>query len=268
VSGWRSKLLIGSNHKMYKTTAQILAYLRDLEGLTSDLIDKGLDVFVLPPYTSLPAAASEIDQTIIHLGAQNMCWEEAGQFTGEISPVFLEEIGVRLVMIGHSDRRNIFGEDDLTINKKVLCGLLHQFTVLLCVGETAQEKEFGVGVEQIRRQLKIALHRVEESQLSNVWIAYEPVWAIGQTGIPATPEYADSIHFIIRQTISELFPENGPQVPILYGGSVNPDNAADLLRQPYTDGLFIGRTAWDAERFAALIHKVYPVWQQKNSVLT
>lgn len=263
MNGWRGKFLIGSNHKMYKTTAQTLAYLKDLQSLTCDMADKGLYLFILSPYTSLDAAVREIGSQSIHLGAQNMFWEDAGQYTGEISPVFLKEIGIQLVMVGHSERRNIFGESDQLINKKVLSGLRHNFTVLLCVGETDQDKEFGIGPERVREQVKIALRNVQAPQLSNLWIAYEPVWALGQGSTPATPEYANSIQSILRETISEIYPEWGPRVPILYGGSVDQENAASLFRQPFIDGLFIGRTAWDAERFSILIHDLYSVWCEK-----
>jgi triosephosphate isomerase len=260
---WRGKFLIGSNHKMYKTTAQTIAYLKDLESLTCDLVEKGLHLFIFPPYTALEPAVREIGSRSIHVGAQNMFWEDAGQYTGEISPVFLEEIGIQLVMIGHSERRNIFGESNPLINKKVLSGLGHHFTVLLCVGETAQDKEYGVGAERVREQLKIALWNVQPPELADLWIAYEPVWAIGQGSTPATPEYANSIQSVLRYTMIEIDPEWGPQVPILYGGSVNPENAGSLLAQPFVDGLFIGRTAWDAEKFSVLIHDLYPVWCEK-----
>ena len=263
MNGWRGRFLIGSNHKMYKTTAQTIAYLKDLESLTGDLADKELHLFILAPHTSLDAAFREIGDRSVHLGAQNMFWEDTGQYTGEISPVFLEEIGIQLVMVGHSERRNIFCESDQLINKKVLSGLRHNFTVLLCVGETGQDKEFGIGPERVREQMKIALRNVQASQLSNLWIAYEPVWAIGQGNTPATPEYANSMHCILRETVSEIYPEWGVKVPILYGGSVNPENAVSLLRQPFIDGLFIGRTAWDAKRFSDLIHDLYPVWREK-----
>jgi triosephosphate isomerase len=263
---WKGRFLIGSNHKMYKTTAQTLAYLKDLESLTCDLTDKEVYIFITPPYTALDPAVRGIGSRSIHIGAQNMCWEDSGQYTGEISPVFLEEIGIGLVMIGHSERRHIFGETDQVINKKVLSGLRHGFTVLLCVGETALDKEFGIGPERVREQLKIALRNAEPSQLANLWIAYEPVWAIGEGSTPATPQYANAMQCHLRDTIIEIDPDRGPGVPILYGGSVTVENAASLLRQPFIDGLYIGRTAWDAKRFGTLIHDLYPVWCEKRSL--
>jgi triosephosphate isomerase len=264
MSGWRSKFLIGSNHKMYKTAAQTVAYLKALQASIRDLDLEHLHLFILPPFTAIPDAVRAMKDDCIHIGAQNMCWEETGQFTGEVSPLFLEELGVRLVMIGHSERRHTFGETDWVINKKVVTGLRHGFTVLLCVGETAQEKGFGIGRERIREQVKIALAELLPAQLDRLWIAYEPVWAIGVGSTPATPEYAASMHQVIRDVLLELFPESGSQVPILYGGSINPDNAPALLQQPLIDGLFIGRSAWDAEGFDKLIRSVYPIWQQKN----
>ncbi len=263
MSGWRSKFLIGSNHKMYKTTAQTLAYLQELQALTCDVAPEDLHLFILPPHTALQTAVQETHNRSIHIGAQNMCWEDTGQFTGEVSPLFLEELGVSLVMVGHSERRNVFGETDFLVNKKVLAGLAHGFTVLLCVGETAQDKEFGIGSERVREQVKIALAHVEAAQLSNLWIAYEPVWAIGLGGTAAAPEYADSIHRVIRDVLSELYPGAGSQVPVLYGGSIDLGNAPGLLQQPFIDGLFIGRSAWEAQRFSFLIRNVYPIWRQK-----
>ncbi len=248
---------------MYKTKAQTLAYLRDLDSLTCDLADKGLYLFVLSPHTSLDAAVRESGARAIHIGAQNMFWEDTGQYTGEISPLFLKEIGIQLVLVGHSERRTIFGESDQLVNKKVLSGLRHNLTVLLCVGETEQDKECGVGPERVREQVKIALRNVPAPQLSNLWIAYEPVWAIGQGSTAATAEYANLMHSILRGTVSETYPEWGPRIPILYGGSVDQENAASLFRQPFIDGLFVTRTALDAARFGTLIHDLYPVWCEK-----
>ena len=172
------------------------------------------------------------------LGAQNMCWEDEGQFTGEISPLMLQELGLDLVMIGHSERRHGFKESDYTENKKVRKALDSGFTTLLCVGETEQEKEFGISAEVLRTQLKIGLHGVLKEQIENIWIAYEPVWSIGVNGTPAPVDYAQAMHKVIKDCLEEMYGKEGRNIPALYGGSVNPDNSNALIVQPDIDGLF------------------------------
>ena len=165
----------------------------------------------------------------------------------------LQELGLDLVMIGHSERRHGFGEDDYTENKKVKKALASGFTTLLCVGETAQEKEFGISAEVLRSQLKVGLHGVKKEQIDRVWIAYEPVWSIGVNGTPAPVDYAEEMHKVIKDCLVELFGEEGRQIPALYGGSVNPDNSNALITQPDIDGLFTTRTAFKVDAFAKLI---------------
>lgn len=186
----------------------------------------------------------------------HMCWEDEGQFTGEISPVMLDELGVHLVMAGHSERRHIFGENNIEENKKMLSAIKHGFTGLLCIGETAEEKEYGISDEVLRTQLKIGLHGIKKEDISKVWVAYEPVWSIGVNGTPAPVEYAEAKHKVIRDTLMELFGEEGKEIPALYGGSVNMSNAIGLFTQPHIDGLYVGRAAWDAKEFAELIKSV------------
>lgn len=247
------KLFFGSNLKMYKGIRETKEYLQKLAEYTKDLDRSEMELFILPSYTSLPDAVRCTDRKLIHLGAQNMCWEDEGQFTGEISPCMLEELGLDLVMIGHSERRHVFGENDIEENKKVKAALAHGFRALLCIGETAEEKEYKIAAEVLRSQLKTGLHGVEASQTEKLWIAYEPVWSIGVNGTPATAEYANQVHGIIKETLAELFAEEGSRIPVLYGGSVNPGNAEELMVQPFIDGLFVGRSAWDAEKFNTLI---------------
>jgi L-erythrulose 1-phosphate isomerase len=256
------KLIIGSNLKMYKTIAETIDYLTQLQNLTADLSKEDICLFIIPSYTSLPAA-SKFKNGILRMGAQNMNWEESGQFTGEISPLMLEELGLDIVEVGHSERRYIFGETDQEENKKVLAALNHGFTALLCIGETVADKDLGISIEKLRIQLKIGLRDVPEDQLSRLWIAYEPVWAIGVDGIPASPEYANSMHAQIRKTLVELYPKGGESIPVLYGGSVNQDNCSELIVQPDIDGLFIGRSAWNADDMNAIIRAILPLWQNK-----
>lgn len=252
------KLLMGTNLKMYKTASQTEDYLQRLQALTADLRDQ-VTLFVIPSYTSLDRAVNTVQDKAILLGAQNMHPEVEGQFTGEISPLMLQELGIDIIEIGHSERRHVFNETDEQENLKVLSALSHGFNALLCVGETAAQKDYGIADDVLSMQLKIGLHGVKESDLARLWVAYEPVWAIGVQGIPASPAYASERHLHIKKILSDLFP--GHDIPVLYGGSVNPENAASLIVQAGIDGLFTGRAAWQADAFNALIRQVLPLYQ-------
>lgn len=253
----RKKLFLGTNTKMHKTITETKAYLQELGEGTKEIDRMKVELFVIPSYTALESASSVARENGIRLGAQNMCWEDRGQFTGEISPLMLQEVGVEIVEIGHSERRHILRETDLEENMKVLAALRHGFTPLLCIGETKEQKEYGVSREILSLQLKIGLYGVSREKADKLLIAYEPVWAIGVNGKPASPEYAEAMHMGIRETLTELFGyETGANIPILYGGSVNNDNAAELCKLPHIDGLFIGRSAWDARNFCKIIHEV------------
>ncbi len=259
------KLYLGTNTKMYKTISETLGYLKELDLLTAGMPETDLELFVIPSFTTLESAGRQLKGSKILLGAQNMGWEDRGQFTGEISPLMLKEVGVSIVEIGHSERRHVLGETDLQANLKVRCALEHGFKALLCIGETLEQKEYDLSDEILSTQIKIGLYGVNEKQAQQIWIAYEPVWAIGVNGIPATKEYAAQKHGVIRKVLFELFGEKtGLQIPILYGGSVNPQNAEELIQMPEIDGLFIGRSAWDAENFSKIIRMVYPLWKGKT----
>lgn len=248
------KLYFGTNLKMYKNIADTVSYLQKLVENTKDISREKIELFVIPSFTTLQSATEKVDRAYVKLGAQNMCWEEQGQFTGEISPLMLGELGLDLVMIGHSERRHVFGETDYEENKKVLCALNHGFTTLLCIGETDQEKEYGISNEVLRTQLIAGFHGVTPEMAKNLWVAYEPVWAIGVNGKPASVEYAEEKHQVIKQCLVELFGEEvGLSIPVLYGGSVNSGNANQLIAQPSIDGLFTGRSAWQADAFDKLI---------------
>ena len=186
-----------------------------------------------------------------------MCWEDQGQFTGEISPLMLKELSLDLVEIGHSERRHIFGETDEEERKKVTAAVRHGFKALLCVGETGEQKDYGISDEVLRIQLKVGLRDMTAADRERIMIAYEPVWAIGVHGIPAGEDYVNERHRVMKETLEELFgPEAGREIPVLYGGSVNPGNAVPLSLQPYVDGLFVGRSAWDAAAFNRMIRSV------------
>ncbi|GAP22016.1 triose-phosphate isomerase [Leptolinea tardivitalis] len=256
------RLLIGSNLKMYKTIAETVDYLSRLVSVTSDLPRESIDIFIIPSFTALPAA-SMLKSDRLKLGAQNMNWADSGQYTGEISPVMLRELGIDVVEIGHSERRHVFGETDDETNRKVIAAVNHGFTALLCIGETASDKNLGISEERIRIQLKIGLHDFPKEKLSRLWIAYEPVWAIGVNGTPAAPDYVEEAHARIRSTLEELFPGEADHIPILYGGSVNKQNCCELIALPGVDGLFIGRAAWNADDMNTIIRMTLPIWQEK-----
>lgn len=259
------KLFFGSNLKMYKGIKDTAEYLQTLAEYTKNISRDEIELFIIPSFTSLPEAVKSVDQSEIRIGAQNMCWEDEGQFTGEISPCMLEEMGVGFVMIGHSERRHVFGEDDFEENRKVIAALQHDFQTLLCIGETAEEKKYGTAEETLRIQLKTGLYGVQKTMLNKLWIAYEPVWSIGVNGTPATAEYAGKIHAVIKKTLKELFGEDGKKIPVLYGGSVNPQNAEELITQQGIDGLFVGRSAWKAKEFASLIQKAKAAYEKKEN---
>lgn len=247
------KLYFGSNLKMYKGIAETVNYLQDLVEYTKDISRDEIELFIIPSYTTLSNAVRNVDRSYVKLGAQNMCWEDEGQFTGEISPLMLKELSLDLVMIGHSERRHVFGETDAEENKKVKAALNHGFTTLLCIGETAEEKDFGISAEVLRTQLKVGFHDVPVSCIPNIWVAYEPVWSIGVNGTPASADYAEEMHKVIKGCLREIFGEKADDIPVLYGGSVNPGNANELIVQPSIDGLFTGRAAWQADKFNQLI---------------
>ncbi len=217
-------------------------------------------VFVIPPFPYIAQVSNVAGTAGVRVGAQNMCWEDAGAFTGEVSPLMIKDCGAEIVEIGHSERRDMFGETDETVNKKVLTALKHGLRPLVCVGDTAQEKQWQVSAESVVRQVKIALHDVPFERLTDVVIAYEPVWAIGENGVPATEQEAEEIHFAIRAALADKYGrEIAESMYLLYGGSVNHANASSLLKQNNIDGIFIGRSAWGAEDFCKMLALVEAV---------
>jgi triosephosphate isomerase len=215
------------------------------------------NIFICVPFTVIHAVSQKLKDTPIKVASQNVYWLERGAATGEISPLMIKDAGAGMIEIGHSERRSMFAETDLTVNAKVIATLKNGMDALVCIGETAQDKELGVTLEKLANQIKIAFHSVSPEHAGHILVAYEPVWAIGDTGSPATPEYADAIHAKIRHVLREVFGEEaGNTIPILYGGSVNPQNAIPLISMPNIDGLFIGRSAWNVEGFINIITMV------------
>lgn len=226
---------------MTKTLAQAREYAERLASVTwSDR----LQPFVIPSFTSIAAVADELGpRSHVLVGAQDGHWEDAGAWTGEVSMAQVTDAGARLVEIGHSERREFFGDTDERVNLKVLAALRNGLLPLVCVGEDAEHRRAGGAVDVVRAQLLAALADVPQD--ATVLVAYEPVWAIGENGTPASP---DDVVDVIR----ELAQIAGPGRPILYGGSVNQSNAADLLSVPEVSGLFVGRAAWHVEGFLEL----------------
>ncbi len=254
-SGATRKKLVGSGWKMQKTLAEATDYIVQLREALHE--SPRVQVFIAAPFTHLWKLRELTRGTSILLGAQNMHWADEGPYTGEVSPTMLAEIGLDLVELAHSERRSYFNETDYTVNKKVKACLAHGMIPLLCVGEAMVDREYGVVREVIGRQVKIALHGVDGRDAGRIWIAYEPVWAIGEGGIPAEPEVAAQVHALIRTSLAELFGEDqAREVRIIYGGSVNLGNAVPFIRQPNVDGIFIGRASWQAESFLEIIHAV------------
>ncbi len=247
------KLWIGTSWKMNKSKAEAQAWtLATREAIESS--PESVQPFVIPPFPYVDQVSQAFAESKAVVGAQNMCWQDAGAFTGEVSPLHLKDCGATLVELGHSERRAQFGETDETVNKKVLAALKHGLTPLVCVGDTHQEKAWGVSIESVVRQVKIALHQVPSAEVSDVIIAYEPVWAIGEHGTPATSAEAASVHDALRVALTDSFGEDIAQrTVLLYGGSVNLENANELLSQTNIDGLFVGRTAWNAEGYCHLL---------------
>jgi len=253
----QGKIYLGTNTKMYKTIEETVSFLTELEGLTKHKNFDKMELFVIPSYTALHTAVKTLKKHHIKIGAQNMGWEKEGQFTGEISPVMLQEIGISIVMIGHSERRHIFRETNEEENKKVKAALKYGFSPLLCIGETMEEKEYGISDEILRIQLRVGLSGINQEEAKKIWIAYEPVWSIGIDGVPASKEYANKRHKVIKETLDVMFGEEvGNEIPVMYGGSVNADNAKELIQMPEIEGLFIGRSAWEARNFANIIEQV------------
>ena len=261
------KIYLGTNTKMYKTIQNSVDFISDLQKYTRDIPRDILELFVLPSYTALDRIRQTADPGLVRYGSQNISWAEEGQYTGEISPVMLRETGAEIVMVGHSERRHILGEGLEEIHKKIVCGLEHGFTVLLCVGETEAQKDQGIADETLRIQLKTAFYELNAVAPGKLWVAYEPVWAIGDHGVPASKEYAEEKHIVIKETLEEIFgKENGEKIPVLYGGSVNLENAAGLIAMDGIDGLFIGRSAWDAKRFNEFIRISLDVWNKRSGM--
>ncbi|MDP3176523.1 MAG: triose-phosphate isomerase [Spirochaetaceae bacterium] len=241
---------IAGNWKMHKTVAESVALAKELK---DKLALCGEKVLVAPAFTALAAVAEVLKGTKVMLGAQNMGPEEQGAHTGEISVLMLKDLGVQAVILGHSERRHSYLEDDVLVNKKVLLALKHGIEPILCVGETLEEREAGRLEAVVGTQVREGLKGVDAASLKSVTIAYEPVWAIG-TGKTATPEDADAVHAFIRKVLSGLYGQAAAkETCIQYGGSVKPDNVAQLMAKPNIDGALVGGASLKADSFVPIV---------------
>ncbi len=246
------KKVVAGNWKMNNDLHGTVNLISDLK---KELNAKNVkaEVIICPPFTSLETASTLLKDSVIKLGAQNMYFEESGAFTGEVSVSMLKSVGCEYVILGHSERRTIFGEGDQVINKKIKTAIKFGLKPIFCIGETLEEREKGITFKVVETQIQNGLQDLSENDLSNLIIAYEPVWAIG-TGRNATPQQAQEVHQFIRGLISKLYSSNfARQLVIQYGGSVKADNAQELLSQPDIDGALVGGACLKADSFIKII---------------
>ncbi|KWV53680.1 triose-phosphate isomerase [Rhizobium altiplani] len=243
---------VGTSFKMNKTLAEALAFASRLAEADRDS-DPLIQRFVIPAFTAVREVKRALSGTSVKVGAQNMHWEDAGAWTGEVSAPMLKDCELDLVELGHSERREHFGETDETVGFKVAAAVRHGLTPLICIGETLHQRQSGLADVVLRKQVEAALAPVADMADAQVLLAYEPVWAIGVNGIPATADYASERHGKIADVAMGVL---GRQVPVLYGGSVNPQNCEELIAQAHIDGLFIGRSAWSVDGYLDILRRV------------
>jgi triosephosphate isomerase len=242
--------VIAGNWKLFKTIGEAIRLVNDLKPLVAGT--KGVEIIVAPVFTALSRVADELAGSNILLAAQDCYWEGEGAFTGEVAPGMLKDAGASHVIIGHSERRQYFGETDVTVNKKVKAAIKAGLTAIVCVGETLAEREGGKTFAIIETQLWGGLEDLAPEDFSKVIVAYEPVWAIG-TGKTASDNQAQEVHAFIRSLMARCFgQENAAGMRILYGGSVKPDNVKGLMAQPDIDGALVGGASLNAASFAAI----------------
>jgi triosephosphate isomerase len=241
------KYFIAANWKMNKTIAETREFLRSFSPAVQKATD--VDIIIGPPFTSLSAAAAEIRDTDIQLAAQDIFWEEKGAYTGEISPIMLLDAGCKHAIIGHSERRQYFSEEDVIVNKKIKAAKKAGLGVIFCVGESLEEREAGKTFDVIKREIEMGLAEIGPE---NLVVAYEPIWAIG-TGKTATNEQAQEVHAYIRKLLGNLYGSKAEEIRILYGGSVTPDNVDSLMACKDVNGALVGGASLNPESFAKII---------------
>jgi len=245
------KKIIAGNWKMNKTGTEAAAFARELKVKTLNI--NKTEVVVCPPYIAIVSVFEILKESRVKIGAQNIHWEPSGAFTGEVSAEMIEQAGCQYVIIGHSERRQYFGETDQSVNKKIKQTLTTSLCPIVCVGETLQQRESGKTKDVIKMQIMAGLAGLSIDQMKRLVLAYEPVWAIG-TGVTATPAQAEEVHVFIRELLAELFSSPiADSAPILYGGSAKPDNVKELLSQDNIDGGLIGGASLKVDSFVEMI---------------
>ena len=244
---------IAANWKMYKTVHEAVVFVKQFRSLVKDMVQ--VEIVLAPPFTALHAVAEAARSSIVGVAGQNLHWEREGAFTGEISAGMLKEAGAEYVIIGHSERRRLFGETDQSVNRRLVAALGASLTPIVCIGETLEEREAGHTLPVLDRQIKDGLDGLTADQVGALVVAYEPVWAIG-TGRNATPEQAGEAHAHIRGRLRQWF--GGPAADachVIYGGSVKPDNIHDLIVLPDVDGALVGGASLDVRAFADIVFR-------------
>jgi triosephosphate isomerase len=244
------KPVMAGNWKMNKTIAEAVTVIKALKSSIADITE--VEVLICPTFTALYAVNNEVKGSNINVGAQNLFWEPKGAFTGEISPAMVKDAGCSYVLIGHSERRQYFNETDETVNKKTKAALVVGLIPMICIGETLKEREQNITFKVIEKQIKNGLAGLTQQQAATIVIAYEPVWAIG-TGKTATPDQAQEVHAFTRKVYNQMYGDASQKVRILYGGSVNPANVSDLMKQTDIDGGLVGGASLEAESFTKLV---------------
>jgi len=245
--------LIAGNWKMYKTVAETVKYVKEFRAMVKDI--SGVEIVIAPPFTALHAAAEAARNSNVGVAAQNLYWEREGAFTGEISATMIAEAGAQYVIIGHSERRTLFGETDASVNRKVAAAFAGGLTPIVCIGETLDQRERNDTFAVLDRQIKEGLDGITSAQVVQLVIAYEPVWAIG-TGRNATPAQAAEAHGHIRKRLQHWFGADGAELcHVIYGGSVKPENIGDLVSLPDVDGALVGGASLDVKAFYDIVSR-------------
>jgi triosephosphate isomerase len=247
---------IAGNWKMFKTVHEAVAFAKELRSVVKDVTD--VEIVVAPPFTAIHAVADALRNANVGVAAQDLYWEKEGPFTGEVSGTMIKDAGAEYVIIGHSERRRLFGETDATVSRKIVAAVAAELTPIVCVGETLDERERNQTLAVLDRQIKEGLDRLTGEQVTDLVIAYEPVWAIG-TGRNATAAQAEEAHLHIRTRLRQWFgPAAADHCHVLYGGSVKVDNIAELIREPDVDGALVGGASLDVKSFGEIVARSRP----------
>ena len=242
---------IAGNWKMYKTVHEAVVFVKELKNLVRDMTD--VEIVVAPPFTAVHAVAEAARNSNVGVAAQDVYWEREGAFTGEIAPAMIKEAGAEYVIIGHSERRRLFGETDPLVNRKTIAALGASLIPIVCVGETLEERERNETLAVLDRQIKTGLDQLTAEQIAEIVVAYEPVWAIG-TGRNATAQQAGEAHAHIRTRLRQWFgAAAADHCHVIYGGSVKPDNIRELIAEPDVDGALVGGASLDVRSFSEIV---------------